>query len=80
MDNYKTIEQKLKTLTPFRGNTMWSHLESNGRFTVWSYSTPIATAWRAEDGTIVITQFDRNKYSVTTSKQQNIIRRAWGIK
>lgn len=79
-DNYKTIEQKLRNLEPFRGNTMtavWN--ENKGGLDVYSYNTCIGQALRI-NGQIVIDYFNRDKYSVTTSKHQNIIRRAWGVK
>jgi hypothetical protein len=79
MDNYKVIEQKLSNLESFRGNTLngyWGETDGNGFYYAVSYNTLIATydpytkkAW-----------VNPNKYSVTTSKHQNIIRRAWGIK
>lgn len=74
MDNYKVIEQKLSTLTPFKGNSMSGNWY-DGRFIVYSYNTPIAV-WQ----TSLVKEVTSAKYSVTTSRQQNLIRRAWGIK
>jgi hypothetical protein len=73
MDNYKTIEQKLQTLTPFKGNTLTAYWDGD-IYKVFSYSTLIAVS--QPSGKVVASA----KYSVTTSKQQNIIRRAWGVK
>lgn len=78
MDNYKTIATKLGNLETFRGNTLWARYSgpfNTGVYEVFSYSTLIATA----NGLDAI-NLDSRKYSVTTSKHQNIIRRAWGVK
>jgi hypothetical protein len=73
MDSYKSIEAKLDTLTPFKGNSMSGDWH-NGRFIVWSYRTPIGysslTGFAIED----------QKYSVTTSRHQNLLRKVWGPK
>jgi hypothetical protein len=78
MDNYKAIEAKLKARTTFRGNSMWAQLEEHEGetwLTVYSYRTPIARhamgSWKY--------QLNPEKYSTTTSRHQNLIRRAWGI-
>jgi hypothetical protein len=78
MDNYRTIEQKLKARKPFKGNSMSASLEKHEGeiwLTVYSYRTPIARhamgSWKY--------QFDSKKYSATTSRHQNLVRRAWGI-
>ena len=77
-DNYRTIEGRLALLAPFTGNSLRGYMDENGRFAVWSYGTLIATAWQTAEG-IAVTKFDQNKYSVTTSRHQNLIRRAWGL-
>lgn len=74
MDNYRTIEQKLKDRTPFKGNSMWAYWDGEV-YKVVSYSTLIAE--QGSRGNLLIS--DR-KYSTTTSRHQNLIRRAWGIK
>lgn len=71
MDNYKTIARKLANLEPFRGNTLTAYWDGDV-YKVVSYSTLIATAVQAG----YWTTFNDRKYSVTTSKHQNIIRRA----
>lgn len=83
MDNYKTIEQKLKNLEPFHGNSMkaiarqtWGSMV----YDVYSYDTLIATkSWYGDEGEW-FTDVSTTKYSTTTSRHQNLIRRAWGIK
>jgi hypothetical protein len=80
MDNYKAIEQKLANLEPFRGNSMTAFWNDNkGGLDVYSYNTCIGQAL-VINGQIVIDYFNRNKYSTTTSRHQNLIRRAWGVK
>ncbi len=79
MDNYKTIEQKLRKGEPFRGNTLTGIWDSDSlTYSVWSYDTLIATKKRMPDKGISV-WLESRKYSVTTSKHQGIIRRAWGI-
>jgi hypothetical protein len=71
-ETYKTIPNKIAQLLPFEGNStrgIW-----NGKtYEVYSYRTLIATA----DGSAQ--WLDAHKYSVTTSKLQNIIRVAWKL-
>jgi len=74
MDNYKVIEQKIRNLEPFRGNTL-TGVYVGEVYKIFSYETLIA-----EVGNMGNKLINDTKYSVTTSKQQNIIRRAWGIK
>lgn len=79
MQSYKEIEQRLRDLEPFRGNSL--HAMKNldlGCLEVYSYSTLIARAW-PRNGAIAVTFWNDRKYSVTTSRHQNLIRRAWGI-
>jgi TRAP-type C4-dicarboxylate transport system substrate-binding protein len=73
VDNYKTISSKLTSLTPFKGNTLTAFWDGD-TYKVFSYSTLIAHAKQ-----IGVVSINANKYSVTTSKHQNIIRRAWGL-
>ena len=72
--NYKQIEKAIIARENFRGNScfgMWV----GGDYKIASYNTLIAEI--KADGELY---FNDRKYSVTTSKLQNIIRRAWGIK
>ena len=74
MDNYKVIEQKLKAYEPFRGNSLWA-TRSGDEYSVYSYSTLIARA----SVNVLWHEVDSRKYSVTTSRHQGLIRRAWGF-
>jgi hypothetical protein len=74
MDNYKTIEAKLDTLTPFKGNSMRGDWDAMGRFMVYSYSTLIG--YSTLSGFAIV----EDKYSNTTSRHQNLLRKVWGPK
>jgi hypothetical protein len=88
MDNYKTIETKLANRQAFTGNTLRAIQKDNGYF-VYSYHTLIAVynynpiPDTVEGVTLdwerVQRWVDPTKYSVTTTRQQNLIKRAWGI-
>jgi hypothetical protein len=69
-DNYKDIERKLVTLTPFTGNSMRGQWEGD-TYRVYSYSTLIGFNRWTSFG------IDDAKYSVTTSRHQNLLRKAW---
>ena len=72
MPNYKDIEGLLATHTPFKhAHSMRAegNVATGGDYRVYSYSTLIATYINGE------WSLNENKYSVTTSKQQNILRR-----
>ena len=73
MDNYKTIERKLRDLEPFNGNTLTAFYVGDV-YKVYSYRTLIAEVGNM--GTKVVSSA---KYSVTTSRQQNLIRRVWAV-
>lgn len=73
--NYSQIERALITLTPFTGNSSRGVWEGNGsdrEYCVYSYSTLIATY-----NTFGRATMKARKYSQTTSRLQNIIRKAW---
>jgi hypothetical protein len=79
MDNYRTIERKLATLTPFNGNSLratWELGADGGEYVVYSYQTEIARFLPSFGGEYWVSP---DKYSVTTSRQQNLIKRAWGL-
>lgn len=82
-DNYRTIARKLDNLESFNGNTMRAQVEKTwGTFSyrVYSYSTLIAEkTWDGSEGEWV-TWVNPSRYSVTTSRHQNLIKRAWGVK
>lgn len=72
MPNYKEIEQLLADLTPFKhAHSMSARIEGD-TYRVLSYSTLIGEYSFA---TNQWNYFNDSKYSVTTSKQQNILRR-----
>jgi hypothetical protein len=77
MDNYRTIDRKLRFLEQFKGNSMWSDvmmIDGKLHYVVYSYQTLIAMYYDGK-GAVIDT-----KYSTTTSRHQNVIRKAWGIK
>lgn len=77
MDNYSDIRFKVANLIPFRGNTMtglWITAKDGTEiYRVFSYSTLIAQTFGGSSWV------DDRKFSVTTSKHQNIIRKAWSL-
>ncbi len=73
MDSYRTIEQKLIEYKPFKGNSMTAIWQGTA-YLVYSYNTLIAIA--NPEGM----NLDVHKYSTTTSRHQNLIRKAWNIK
>lgn len=75
MDSYRVIEEKLKRLEPFRGNTLRAEYDDRGNYRVFSYATEIATYWVLAEGKTL----DPRQISVTTSKHQTLIARAWGF-
>jgi len=77
MDSYEQIETKLRNLEPFRGNSMMGLLDEWGSYKVYSYSTQIAQAWPSNDGMRVA--MNEEKFSTTTSRHQNLIKRIWGV-
>ena len=77
MDSYKEIDTKLANLEPFRGNSMMGLFDEWGSYRVYSYSTQIAQAYPTASG--IRAKMNNEKYSVTTSRHKNLIRRAWGL-
>lgn len=90
MDNYKTIETKLINRQPFTGNSLTAIIKDNqyakGYF-VYSYNTLIAVynyepiepspnllPWESIQRWV-----NPEKFSQTTTRQQNLIKRAWGL-
>lgn len=79
--NYAQIEQAIADKREFVGNSCQGYYE-NGEYVVVSYNTTIAKATRsvvagAERGTEL--WVNPRKYSNTTSRLQNIIKRVWGV-
>jgi hypothetical protein len=77
MDSYEQIETKLRNLEPFRGNSMMGLLDEWGSYKVYSYSTQIAQAYPTASG--IRAKMNNEKFSTTTSRHQNLIRKAWGL-
>jgi hypothetical protein len=75
LDNYKTIEDKLANRQPFRGNSLNGFWDAQtGYYVVYSYNTLIATLESGGKRWV-----NPNKFSQTTTRQQNLIKRAWGL-
>jgi len=72
--NYKQIAVALETLQPFTGNSL-KGVQLGDTYRVISYSTQIAE-YNTTTGEKWVSP---TRYSVTTSRQQNLIRRAWGV-
>jgi hypothetical protein len=70
----KQAEQLLEARQPFTTGTLSARYDMGGNYLVFSYDTMIAGITKA--GLIETT---KTKYSVTTSKHLNIIKRAWGV-
>lgn len=70
---YATMPALIATQTPFTHGSCHAYIDGLGEYRVVSYSTLIATA---RDGVLWL---NAGKYSMTTSRLQNIIRKAWGI-
>jgi len=74
-DNYETIAVKLADLTPFSGNSMSARRGLLGHYEVYSYNTCIARYFRAP----LKPWLDTAKFSGTTTRHQNLVRRAWEL-
>lgn len=72
--NYRQIPALLSNRVPFTGNSSSARIDGQGNYHVYSYETLIAT-WHATG----VTWLDARKYSTTTSRLQNIIKRAWDL-
>ena len=78
MDNYKAIETKLANREPFTGNSLkayWVSMDGGHEYQVISYDTVIARSKSLDNAWV-----NPERYSVTTSKAQNLIKRVWGVK
>jgi hypothetical protein len=73
-DNYKTIERKLRNLEGFKGNSLEGFWDDRG-YNIVSYRTLIATFTPNDK----VAWVNPTKYSVTTSRHQNLIRKAWSL-
>jgi hypothetical protein len=79
--NYRQIETALARREEFKGNSCHA-VWLGDSYAVYSYKTRIFTvegSYAGKPGRGEL-ELDTRKYSVTTSRLQNIIRRVWGIK
>ena len=87
MDSYKDIETKLENRQPFTGNSLTAIRKDTG-YSVYSYNTLIAVFNYnpiTSDGILLPWEsvqrwVSSERYSNTTSRGQNLVRKAWGIK
>lgn len=79
---YATIPALLADLTPFKHGSCHATKEvtrTRMEYRVYSYNTLIATAvWDGSEGELE-KFLNEQKYSMTTSRLQNIIRKAWSL-
>lgn len=81
---YKTIPALIATRTPYKHGSSFATLstyENKGVkvYSVYSYSTEIARFIVDYKGNEIERSVSNRKYSMTTSRLQNIIRNAWGL-
>ena len=69
--NYKEVEKALETCETFKHGESMRATRESGLYRVFSYHTEIARFNEIEG----VWYVNPNKYSVTTSKQQNLIKR-----
>lgn len=83
--SYRNMEEAIRNRVEFTGNSARGYWDGE-EYIVVSYNTAIAKANRVTvvgatrnevEGGLWL---NPNKYSVTTSRLQNIVRRAWGVK
>lgn len=74
--SYRKMETAIRNLDVFDGNSAAGRWADRSQYIVFSYNTPIAEYDRVTG----IWAINPRKYSVTTSRLQNIIRRAWADK
>ena len=73
--NYSQVESAIANCREFRGNSCHATFSnSDGYYRVYSYGTLIA---RIMPYTRAHYQLNSRKYSQTTSRLQNIVKRAW---
>jgi hypothetical protein len=82
--NYTQVESAIRNFAPFTGNSCRGYWE-DGEYVVISYNTKIAKATRAVVAGAIRRDIpgglwvNSSKYSQTTTRLQNIIKRAWGV-
>lgn len=76
--NLQDAKRELALQNAFNSGNLTARWEYNGRmigvYTVYSYGTPIATL--DPNRSVWVTPA---RYSVTTSKHTNMVKRAWGL-
>ena len=77
MTTLKQAEQALATFAPFSAATL-SAKYVGGYYLVFSYDTEIARIYSDESGGRIV-EINPTKYSPTTSKHANIVRKAWQL-
>lgn len=70
--SYKDMEALIKNRVPFTGNSCRGEIDSSGVYVIYSYQTTIAHY-------IHKPYVSPRYYSRTTSRLQNIIKRAWEL-
>lgn len=70
----KEAEQLLANREPFTTGTLSAKYDTGGNYLVFSYDTMIAGISKTGQ-----TELNRTRYSNTTSKHLNIIKRAWEV-
>ena len=73
--NYRQMQDAIRECVPFRGNSARGEFDTiDGIYRVYSYNTLIASIMPYTKAHYTM---NARKYSSTTSRLQNIIRRAW---
>lgn len=76
---YRTMPELIATRTPFTHGSAHAYTDTDGRYRIFSYSTEIAHSLSPFKDGVYANHLNESKYSVTTSRLQNIIRKAWAI-
>jgi hypothetical protein len=73
---YRTLPNLIATKTPFVHGSCHAFIDDENTYRVFSYSTQIALFQLTGEPS---PSLNETKYSMTTSRLQNIIRKAWAI-
>ena len=76
--NYTQVERAIRNLENFEGNSCFGQWVGDV-YLITSYRTTIGRVERFSNG-VIVSNLNTDYYSKTTSRLQNIIRRAWGLK
>jgi hypothetical protein len=76
---YKTMPSLIANRVPFTHGSAHAYTDTDGMYRVVSYSTEIATSLSPFNDGVFVNHLNERKYSMTTSRLQNIIRKAWAI-